>query len=302
MAALRRQQGCLKRSRHKWLQPVSGVSPLSLSGALSLLLSASSIFAPPRAPLTPPPARMVSCRRHLSLSLSSSRPVSGYLSLVSPLSLLSLRGALPLALGLIYVRSLEDTSHTSCRHPLFLCLPLSLCLLPKASSLVAPRGHHWNPDLLAWCPDIALSLSQHCLRLLSCARRAPQSKVKNGRHDTVKRHLGCQAQAAPSRGQKPTRGLSSATWGVKCQLSHPVVLGHSWAVQRHLRRPEPSDAHWVSGGPVGERPRRRHLAAAAGDAPSDHAPNTAPRFPTWPSRDSAANFTSCCRAAFVASF
>ena len=149
-------------------------------------------------------------------------------------------------------------------------------------------GHHWNPDLLAWCPDIA--------------RRAPQSKVKNGRHDTVKRHLGCQAQAAPSRGQKPTRGLSSATWGVKCQLSHPVVLGHSWAVQRHLRRPEPSDAHWVSGGPVGERPRRRHLAAAAGDAPSGHAANAVPRFPTWPSRDSAANVTSCCRAAFVASF
>ena len=53
---------------------LSLVSPLSLSGALSLLLSASSIFAPPRTPLTPQPARMVSC---LWLSLSRlSRMVS----------------------------------------------------------------------------------------------------------------------------------------------------------------------------------------------------------------------------------
>ena len=47
---------------------LSRLSSLSLSGALSLLLSASSIFAPPRTPLTPQPARMVSCRRHLSVS------------------------------------------------------------------------------------------------------------------------------------------------------------------------------------------------------------------------------------------
>ena len=99
---------------------------------------------------------------------------------------------------------------------------------------------------------------------------------------------------------QPAR-MVSCHWLSLSRLS-PVVLDHSWAVERHMRRPEPSDAHWASGGPVGERPRRRHLAAAAGDASSDHAPNTAPRFPTWPSRDSAANFTSCCRAAFVASF
>ena len=53
---------------------LSRLSSLSLSGALSLLLSASSIFAPPRTPLTPQPARMVSC---LWLSLSRlSRMVS----------------------------------------------------------------------------------------------------------------------------------------------------------------------------------------------------------------------------------
>ena len=253
--------------------------------------------------MTPPPARMVSCRRHLSLSLPL--VLSLAISLSSLLSLFSLSGALSL---LPSASSMFAPSRTPVTRPavtLSFSVLLSLSVsCPRPHHESPPRGHHWNPDLLAWCPDIArsLSLSQPCLRLLSCARRAPQSKVKNGRHDTVKRHLGCQAQAAPSRGQKPTRGLSSATWGVKCQLSHLRVLGHSWAVQRHMRRPEPSDAHWLSGGPVGERPRRRHLAAAAGDAPSDHAPNTAPRFPTWPSRDSAANFTSCCRAAFVASF
>ena len=132
--------------QHKWLQPVSGVSPLSLSGALSLLLSASSIFAPPRAPLTPPPARMVSCRRHLSLSLSSSRPVSGYLSLVSPLSLLSLLGALPRALGLIYVRSPGDTIDTSTCSNGVLPLAISLSSLSRGlGPLVGCPAPHASP-------------------------------------------------------------------------------------------------------------------------------------------------------------
>ena len=83
----------------------------------------------------------------LFLSLSSSLPISAYLSLVSPLSLLSLRGALPLALGLIYGRSLEDTIDTpTCSNgvlpspslSLSLSLPLVLSLAISLSSLLSP--------------------------------------------------------------------------------------------------------------------------------------------------------------------
>ena len=54
---------------------------------------------------------MVSCRRPLSLSLSSSLLVSSYLSVVSSLSFPRAR-PLAHALGLIHIRAFEDTIHT----------------------------------------------------------------------------------------------------------------------------------------------------------------------------------------------
>ena len=89
-------------------------------------------------------------------------------------------------------------------------------------------GHHWNPDLLAWCPDIDLSLptlpasafmrqactaeqsqkraTWHCeapLGLPSAGCTITWSKAHSW---AVKRHLGCQVPAEPSRGLGPLVG------------------------------------------------------------------------------------------------
>ncbi len=66
---------------------LSSLLSLSLSGALSLVLSASSMFAPPRTPLTPQPAR-------ISLSLSPT-PSLMTLSLFPALLSLSSFSAVP---------------------------------------------------------------------------------------------------------------------------------------------------------------------------------------------------------------
>ena len=130
----------------------------------------------------------------LFLSLSSSLPISAYLSLVSPLSLLSLRGALPLALGLIYIRSPEDTIDTStCSNgvlpspslslslslslPLVLSLAISLSfllslfslsgalsLLPSASSMFAPSRTPVTRPAVTLSFSVFLSLSVSCPR------------------------------------------------------------------------------------------------------------------------------------------
>ena len=124
----------------------------------------------------------------LSLSLSSSLPISGSFSLSLPHLLFlsrSLARALAHALGLVTSRVLEDTIDTptfsnGVLPSLFVSLSLSVffsfCLwlsLTRRSCLAlslgarsrscskahlhsCSRGHHWHPNLLEWCPAVIL--------------------------------------------------------------------------------------------------------------------------------------------------
>ena len=216
-------------------------------------------------------------------------------SLLSCLSSLSLARALAQAPGLIKSRVFEDAIHTpTCSNGvlLSLALSLSLCLclcrslfqvclrlvLPGARRTARsntchvglapysrPRGHHWHPNLLEWCPAVTLchrlfpspalslclclcpSLFQVCLRLvLPGARRTARSNTCHA--GLARSPVGAApAQQAVQRCAR-TAGcaalLSHATMAQgpsQTDLAQRALLGASppWSCQRGAGRPAP---------------------------------------------------------------
>ena len=164
-------------------------------------------------------------------------------------------------------------------------VPLQLPAYTKASSIVAPPKDTIDTPTcwIGVLQSLALfSLSRLCLRLLSCARRAPWQQ---GQKRVTPGFLSALA-LAPSRQRVRSQSERRAI--------APTPPARRDTVKRHLRRPEPSDAHG-SGGPVGLRPRPRHLAAAATPRPRP------PACPLGPGETPPRTQRAAAGAAFVAS-